>query len=222
MPYTVWTFSFLTRECEEELQRAQVALATPHRPTWKSTTPWRLKQSMPHRFRALPVILEILKSSFQMDRDFLANRHVSEKAASRVFVSRTDLPGRRLLNELLHHSGSGIYEGRGGASKNVNGVDIWLVGTPPRKFRIIGYITDSRPGGAIPMARRDADLEAEAKKSGGDGILLKAEQTDFLGTYSTGNATAITSGNVTTAVGSGVSVPIIRREGQYFVIKYVN
>jgi hypothetical protein len=70
------------------------------------------------------------------------------------------------------------------------------------------------------MARRDADLAAEAKKNGGDGILLKAKQTDFLGTYPTGNATAI--GNVTTAVGSGVSVPIIRREGQYFVTKYVN
>ena len=67
------------------------------------------------------------------------------------------------------YSGSGIYEGKGGASKNVNGVDIWLVGTPARKFRIIGYITDSRPGGLIPMARRDADLAAEAKKNGGDG-----------------------------------------------------
>jgi len=120
------------------------------------------------------------------------------------------------------YSGSGIYEGKGGASKNINGIDIWLVGTPPRKFRIIGYITDSRPGGVIPMARRDADLAAAAKRNGGDGLLLKAEQTDFLGTYSTGNATAVTSGNVTTAVGSGVSVPIIRREGQYFVIKYVD
>jgi hypothetical protein len=67
------------------------------------------------------------------------------------------------------YSGSGIYEGKGGASKNVNGVDIWLVGTPPQKSRIIGYITDSRPGGLIPMARRDADLAAEAKKNGGDG-----------------------------------------------------
>jgi hypothetical protein len=120
------------------------------------------------------------------------------------------------------YSGSGIYEGKGGASKNINGIDIWLVGTPPRKFRIIGYFTDSRPGGIIPMARRDADLAAAAKRNGGDGLSLKAEQTDFLGTYSTGNATAVTSGNVTTAVGSGVSVPIIRREGQYFVIKYVN
>jgi len=30
------------------------------------------------------------------------------------------------------------------------------------------------------------------------------------------------SGNVATAVGSGVSAPIIRREGKYFVIKYVD
>jgi hypothetical protein len=40
------------------------------------------------------------------------------------------------------YSGSGIYEGKGGASKNVDGVDIWLDGTPARKFKIIGYITD--------------------------------------------------------------------------------
>jgi hypothetical protein len=103
-----------------------------------------------------------------------------------------------------------------------NGVDIWLLGTSPRKFKIIGYITDSRPGGPIPMAMRDSDLAAAAKKNGRDGILLKAEQADFLGTYSTANATAITNGNVTTAFGSGVSVPIVRREGQYYVIKYVD
>ena len=72
------------------------------------------------------------------------------------------------------------------------------------------------------MAGRDADLAAEAKKNGGDGILLKADRTGFVGAYSTGNATAITNGNVTTAVGSGVSVPIRRREGEFFVIKYVD
>jgi hypothetical protein len=55
------------------------------------------------------------------------------------------------------------------------------------------------------MARRDADLAAEAKKNGGDAILLKAEQTNYLGSYSTGNATAFRSGNVTTAVGTGVT-----------------
>jgi hypothetical protein len=120
------------------------------------------------------------------------------------------------------YSGSGIYQGRGGASKNVDGVDIWIDGSPPRKFKIIGYITDSRLGGPIPMAMRDSDLAAAAKKNGGDGILLKAEQSNFVATASTANATAVTNGNVTTAFGSGVSVPIVRREGQYYVIKYVD
>jgi len=45
------------------------------------------------------------------------------------------------------YSGSPVYTGQGGASKNVNGVDFWVMGTPPRKFRIIGYIEDSRKRG---------------------------------------------------------------------------
>jgi hypothetical protein len=69
------------------------------------------------------------------------------------------------------YPGSGIYEGKGGASKNVNG-DIWLVGTPLRKFRIIGYITDSRPGGLIPMA------------TGMLISLLKQRRTEATGSYS--------------------------------------
>jgi len=67
-----------------------------------------------------------------------------------------------------------------------------------------------------------ADLAVEAKKNGGDGILLKADRTDFIGVYSTENATAFTNGNVTTAIGSSVSVPITRREGEFFVVKYVD
>jgi hypothetical protein len=78
-----------------------------------------------------------------------------------------------------NYSGSGIYEGKGGASKNINGIDIWLVGTPPRKFRIIGYITDSRPGGVIPMARRDADLAAAAKRNGGTDFCSRPNKRIF-------------------------------------------
>src|SRR5580704_16847307 len=88
-----------------------------------------------------------------------------------IAAIKTSIPViRRLFNE---HSGSGIYEGSGGASKNINGIDIWLVGTPPRKFRIIAYITDSRPGGLIPMARRDADL-----------AVLKRRKMEAMGSYS--------------------------------------
>jgi hypothetical protein len=120
------------------------------------------------------------------------------------------------------YSGSGIYQGQGGASKRVNGIDLWVVGTPPRKFRIVGYITDSRPGGPIPMATRDGQMAAAAKKNGGDALLLNADERDFMGSYSTANAMAISNGNVTTATGSGISVPIFRREARYYVIKFVN
>src|SRR5258708_30668568 len=84
-----------------------------------------------------------------------------------LFLGLTFLGGGCSTNYYTY-SGSGIYEGRGGASKNINGIDIWLVGTPPRKFRIIGYITDSRPGGVIPMARRCESCSRCEEKWGTD------------------------------------------------------
>ena len=50
------------------------------------------------------------------------------------------------------YSGSPVIQGHGGASKRVDGIDLWVIGTPPRKFQVIGYIEDSRPGGPIPVA----------------------------------------------------------------------
>jgi len=72
------------------------------------------------------------------------------------------------------------------------------------------------------MAPRDADMAGVAKKNGGNALLLSADAAEFMGTYSTGNAIAMRSGNVTTATGSGVSMPMIRREARYYVIRYVD
>jgi hypothetical protein len=72
------------------------------------------------------------------------------------------------------------------------------------------------------MAGRNADMAAAAKRNGGDALLLNADQSNLVATYSTANATAVSSGNTTTAFGSGISVPIIRRGGRYYVIKYVD
>jgi hypothetical protein len=118
--------------------------------------------------------------------------------------------------------GSGIYVGTGGASKSVNGIDLWVTGSPPRKFRIIGYITDTRLGGPIAMAGRDAGLAREAKKAGGDGLLLASDLTNNMGAYSTSYVAVVGTGNVMTATGTGVSMPIIQRQARYYVIKYVD
>jgi hypothetical protein len=116
------------------------------------------------------------------------------------------------------YTGSEVYQGHGGAARRVNGIDIWLTGEPNRPYRIIGYITDSRPGGPIAMAVRDGSLAAMAQKQGGDGILLGGEQSHFMGNYNMGTASFFTPN---TAFGSGTSIAMVRREGQFYVIKYM-
>ncbi len=136
--------------------------------------------------------------------------------------------------EYYTYSGSPVIQGQGGASKRVGGVDLWVIGTPPRKFRVIGYLTDSRPGGPIPMAARDGQLAEKVRAAGGDGLIMNLDGSRYMGTFTTTNASAYTSGNVnlagdvanfnanTNAYGNSVSVPLNRRESRYFVIKYAD
>ena len=37
-----------------------------------------------------------------------------------------------------------IQEGDGGAKKSIDDVDMWADGAPPRKFTLLGFITDRR------------------------------------------------------------------------------
>lgn len=123
--------------------------------------------------------------------------------------------------EYYTYSGSPVYTGTGGACKNINGVDLWVVGNPPRKFMIIGYIEDSRPNRGIPLLTMQSDLVAQAKRAGGDGLLLNSQQINYMGTYSSGNVSAFANGNNFNAYGSGFSVPLTNRESRHYVIKYV-
>jgi hypothetical protein len=132
------------------------------------------------------------------------------------------------------YSGSPVYTGKGGVSKNVNGIDFWVIGTPTRKFRVIGYIEDSRKRGIIENATRDPNVAAKAKAAGGDAVIRTGDFEEYVGTVSSATGNAYTTGNAsfvgntaqfnanTTASGTAVSVPIFWRNSQYLVIKYLN
>ena len=125
--------------------------------------------------------------------------------------------------EYYAYQGGSPTVGQGGACKRVNGVDIWLTGTPPRKFQIIGYIEDSRPGGPPSMAQRNSKVAASAKQQGGDGVLMQSDSSQYMGTFTSGNAFTSFNGFTNTALttGSSFSAPMMRREGRFFVIKYL-
>lgn len=59
--------------------------------------------------------------------------------------------------EFIGYEGkNAVREGDGGAKKTVEGVDFWSDGAPPRKFVLLGYVTDRRHKsgimGNLPLA----------------------------------------------------------------------
>ena len=116
------------------------------------------------------------------------------------------------------YSGDSVIFGSGGASKKVDGIDIWIDGTPPGKFQIIGFIEDSRPGRGPAMALRNQALASKAREHGGDGVLLRAEQTESAIALQTGSSIMTSP---ITAVGSGILINPVRNNSKFYVIRYL-
>ena len=131
------------------------------------------------------------------------------------------------------YSGAKVITGTGGASKKVDGIDLWIEGTPPGNFEIVGVIHDHRPGRGISMLLRDGKIAAVAKQQGGDGVLLSFDERETVGSftsgnsYTTGQATAYKTLGGVQAYGSAntsstaISQTITRRNSKFYVIRYL-
>jgi hypothetical protein len=127
------------------------------------------------------------------------------------------------------YEGGGVLIGQGGASKRVNGIDFWTIGAPARRYRVIGYITDSRPEEFVQIGGRDSSLAKLAKDHGGDGILIHSDASRYTGTTT---STVVDStykekkngkkknGSSSTFV-TETSEDQYQREGRFYVIKYL-
>jgi hypothetical protein len=102
-----------------------------------------------------------------------------------------------------------VREGEGGAKKTVEGVDFWSDGAPPRKFRLLGYVTDRRHKsgliGMASMASLEKDVANVVKKNGGDAAILMASEAETVGTV--GNAFGAANGNSVSAFGASRGIP---------------
>jgi hypothetical protein len=121
-----------------------------------------------------------------------------------------------VTTKTLSYSDHTVYQGTGGACETRDGIDIWWNGTPPRKYTIIGLLIQ----GTLSLAG-DAALIREAKAMGGNGILRGSRDTYPAGSHTSSFGTISGYGNFATVSGSSVTVPIIRGEYQYYVIKYL-
>ena len=96
------------------------------------------------------------------------------------------------------YEGSPVYQGAGGSKKIIEGVDVWNFGTPPRRYRVIGIIDDTRGGGPAPMAFHLSALASKARRQGGDGVIILNQSNEQIGSFAgMGSTSSTTSGQVT-------------------------
>jgi hypothetical protein len=115
-----------------------------------------------------------------------------------------------------------VREGEGGGKKVVEGVDFWSDGEPPRKYKLVGYITDRRLKsglfGMASMAGLEKDVALLAKKNGGDAVIQMGSETETTG--SVGTAFGSRFGN--SASGFGAAAAVQKNNSKFAVLKYVN
>jgi hypothetical protein len=99
--------------------------------------------------------------------------------------------------------GGRVYVGEGGSKELVKGVEIWSDGRPPRPYRVLGMIYDSRAKAVVPMATFRSDIAAAVKKHGGDAAIILDQGVEYLGSvYIPGSASTHSSATAT-RVGPG-------------------
>lgn len=109
--------------------------------------------------------------------------------------------------EYSAYEGSRTLNGRGGAKKNVNGMEVWTEGTPPKRYKIIGIITTSDGHSAAVN---------EARKYDADALILIDKYTYYTGT--TTNTTVNHDNSYSTATTQ--STANYRTNYKYHAIEY--
>jgi hypothetical protein len=107
-----------------------------------------------------------------------------------------------------------IKEGQGGARTTIDGIDIWDQGEPPRRYQILGTITDTRCNCDGWFQKHisvlNSDIAKTAKQAGGDAAILDKASNVVTDVY--GKVTE--SGRVNTYADED-------RISRYLVVKYL-
>lgn len=125
----------------------------------------------------------------------------------------------------------GVQQGTGGTMKKVADVEVWTVGTPPCRYRVLGYVHDTRRRldlfGLAGVGRIEAAVAKVARAHGGEAVYLVSSESKSIGSVGAGaggsRESASVSGRSVSVRGAGVSVglgaDIRKTESHYVVLK---
>jgi hypothetical protein len=156
----------------------------------------------------------------------MGNRTIARVLAVTILVAFAS-PTRTLASpEFLAYEGrNAVHEGQGGERKTVEGIDFWFDGDPPKRFQVLGSISDRRMKtglyGMIRMSSLEKDIAKAAKAAGGDAVILQSAGDDLLGMGGFSNAYANGGRGWASGFGSSFSAPIEAHVSRYVVVKYL-
>ncbi len=108
----------------------------------------------------------------------------------------------------------------------VEGIDFWVNGQPPRKFKLIGYISDTRHNsglvGLIRMSGQEKAIAKEAAKVHGNAVIEVSSENEVIGYAHNTNVSTTYNQNSSYSHGYGSSNAIEKNHSKYAVIQYVS
>jgi hypothetical protein len=112
-----------------------------------------------------------------------------------------------------------ISEGRGGTKIVAHDVDFWTTGQPPRRFQVLGILTDKRCNSCSfsGEAVGSRSIAKQVKEVGGDAVIILDQNSRITGYVHGGQANV----NGNTAYGSGWTAPVEEATTRMVVVKYL-
>jgi hypothetical protein len=124
--------------------------------------------------------------------------------------------------EFQPFEGPSIFEGRGGTKTVTDGIDFWENGEPPRKFKLLGIVSDQRSNALIHTLSMKRDIARKAKEQNADAVILLSRESRFMGVVHNGTAMTQIYGNTAVTQSDGSSSAVMRNTAKYAIIRYVD
>lgn len=91
-----------------------------------------------------------------------------------------------------------VQEGQGGTRVEAHGVDFWTTGAPPRRYEILGVLSDTRGAGPLHgEAVGSKRVAAQIRERGGQAAILLDQDSQVRGGVVAGGAVMLARRNTT-------------------------
>ena len=118
-----------------------------------------------------------------------------------------------------HEARENVHQGKGGSRFQYEGLDVWFIGAPDRRYKILGYIEDDLGATVDEQRKRISSLVAKkAHEIGADALIevVTGRQTDSSVSFGS------VHGSRNIGFGMGFGFPISEQQtARYTAIKYL-